>query len=175
MPLSPAGHTQACSNPSKLVCLGLLLRRREAPEHQAAGRPLHLPGRPWCPCAGRGPPAQPGLCDRPPLLRHVLLLHQPGARARMHCDTQADEHSAEEGRACPTFLAHCSCRSSPSTFLIYPFPSQGVALRRAVCCACCGRTCTQSSCHCCVESRDVVPCKHRRAAASCKWYLIPMV
>ena len=56
-------------------------RRDQAAEHQAAGGPLHLPGRPRRAGAGRGPLAQSGLRHRPPLLRHVLLLHQPGAPA----------------------------------------------------------------------------------------------
>merc|ERR1712129_86447 len=52
----------------------------EALEHQAAGGQVHLPRRPRRHHLGRGPPAQPGLRDWPPVVRHVQLVHQPDAR-----------------------------------------------------------------------------------------------
>ena len=50
-------------------------------EHQAAGGPHHLPGRQAHHPAGRGAPGEPGLRHRPPVLRDVLLVRQPDARA----------------------------------------------------------------------------------------------
>ena len=50
-------------------------------EHQAAGRPLALPGRTRSSRPERGPAAQPRERDRPPELRHVELVRQPDHRA----------------------------------------------------------------------------------------------
>ena len=50
-------------------------------QHQAAGRPRHLPGRQAHHPAGRGAPGEPGLRHRPPELRDELLLRQPDDRA----------------------------------------------------------------------------------------------
>ena len=44
-------------------------------------RQVHLPRRPRRHHPRRGPPAQPGLRDGPPVVRHVQLVHQPDARA----------------------------------------------------------------------------------------------
>ena len=54
--------------------------RRPAGQHQAAGRRVRLPRRPLGHRAGRGPAAEPRLRHRPPELRDVDELHQPGAR-----------------------------------------------------------------------------------------------
>ena len=48
-------------------------------EHQAAGRPRHLPGRQAHHPARRGPAREPGLRDRAPELRDELVLREPGA------------------------------------------------------------------------------------------------
>ena len=50
-------------------------------QHQAAGRRDRVPGRQEDHPAGRGPPGEPGLRDRPPELRDERHLHQPGAGA----------------------------------------------------------------------------------------------
>ena len=50
-------------------------------EHQAAGRPRDLPRRQAPHRAGRGPAGEPRLRDRPPVVRDVELVHQPGAGA----------------------------------------------------------------------------------------------
>ena len=50
-------------------------------EHQAAGGPRHLPGRQAHHRAGRGPAREPRLRHRPPVVRDVEFLHEPGARA----------------------------------------------------------------------------------------------
>ena len=47
-------------------------------EHQAAGRPLHLPRRPLDPPAGRRPAGEPGLRHGPSVVRDVQQLHEPG-------------------------------------------------------------------------------------------------
>ncbi len=54
--------------------------RRRAGQHQAAGRRVALRRRPLDHRALRGPPAQPRQRHRPPELRDVELLHQPGDR-----------------------------------------------------------------------------------------------
>ena len=54
---------------------------KESRQHQAPGRPLPHAQRPPHHPARRGPPRQLGLRHRPLFLRHVLLLHQPGAGA----------------------------------------------------------------------------------------------
>ncbi len=51
-----------------------------AHQHQAAGRRVPLPRRPHDHRAVRGPPAEPRQRDRPPVVRDVELVHQPGAR-----------------------------------------------------------------------------------------------
>ena len=56
------------------------MRRREEGQHQAAGRPLHVPQRPLDHPAGRRAAGEPRLCHRPPVVRHVELVHQPGDR-----------------------------------------------------------------------------------------------
>jgi adenosylhomocysteinase len=64
------------------------LKQLRVGEHQAAGRPRHLPGRQAHHPPRRGPPREPGLRPRAPELRHVGQLHQPGAgpdrAARQH-------------------------------------------------------------------------------------------
>ena len=62
-------------------------------EHQAAGRPLHLPRRPLDPPAGRGAAGQSRLRHGPSVVRHVQLVHQPGAGADRPVD-RAGEVSA---------------------------------------------------------------------------------
>ena len=52
--------------------------RHQAGQRQAAGRRVDVPRRPHDHRAVRGPPAQPGQRHRPPELRDVELLHQPG-------------------------------------------------------------------------------------------------
>ena len=52
--------------------------RHRADQRQAAGRRVDLPRRPRDHRAVRGPPAEPGQRDRPPVLRDVELVHQPG-------------------------------------------------------------------------------------------------
>ena len=52
-----------------------------ADQHQAAVRRVPVPGRPQRAGARRRPPAEPGLRDRPPELRDVRVVHQPGDRA----------------------------------------------------------------------------------------------
>ena len=54
--------------------------RRRADQHQAAGRRVALPRRPLDRRPLRRPPAQPRQRHRPPELRDVELLHQPGDR-----------------------------------------------------------------------------------------------
>ncbi len=56
-------------------------RRRHPQERQAAGRRLDLPRRQGDHRALRGPADEPRQRDRPPVVRDVELLHQPGARA----------------------------------------------------------------------------------------------
>ena len=63
----------------------------------SAGRPLHLPRRPRRHHPGRGPPAQPRLRHRAPLVRHVLLLHQPGHRAAGAVERARQGHLREQG------------------------------------------------------------------------------
>ena len=55
-------------------------RRHRADQHQAAGRRVALPRRPLDHRARRGPAAEPRLRHRPPELRDVEPLHQPGDR-----------------------------------------------------------------------------------------------
>merc|ERR1712129_129915 len=57
-----------------------LLEKATKRLNQAAGGQVHLPRRPRRHHLGRGPPAQPGLRDWPPVVRHVQLVHQPDAR-----------------------------------------------------------------------------------------------
>ena len=54
-------------------------------EHQAAGRPRHLPGRQADHPAGRGPPGEPRLRHRPSVLRDELVVRQPDASRRSSC------------------------------------------------------------------------------------------
>ncbi len=55
-------------------------------QHQAAVRRVAVPGRPQRDGAGRGPAAEPRLRDRPPELRDVGVVHQPGdGAARPAC------------------------------------------------------------------------------------------
>ncbi len=56
-------------------------RRRRAQERQAAGRRVDLPGREVDHRALRGSTDEPRQRDRPPVVRDVELVHQPGARA----------------------------------------------------------------------------------------------
>ena len=90
-------------------------------EHQAAGRPHHLPGRQAHHPAGRGPAGEPRLRHRPPELRHELVLRQPGAgpdRALHQHEEVPDRrlHPAQgarrEGRAAPARASWARC--SPS-------------------------------------------------------------
>ncbi len=76
--------------------------------HQAAGRPDHLPGRPPHHPAGRGPPGEPRLRHRPPELRHVQLLHQPGAGA-----DRAVDQDARTTRSGSTSCRRSSTKRSP--------------------------------------------------------------
>ena len=55
--------------------------RRRAQERQAAGRPVDLPRGQRDHRAVRGSPDEPRQRDRPPVVRDVELVHQPGARA----------------------------------------------------------------------------------------------
>ena len=64
--------------------------RRAAGQHQAAGRRVRVPRRPLGHRAGRGPAAEPRLRHRPPELRDVEQLHQPGASPRSSCSTTTD-------------------------------------------------------------------------------------
>ena len=54
-------------------------------EHQAAVRRVGFPRRPLGADPGRGTPAQPRLRDRSPELRHVGVIHEPGAGADRAC------------------------------------------------------------------------------------------
>ncbi len=63
-------------------------------EHQAAGRPHHLPGRQAHHPARRGPAREPRLRHRPPELRDELVLREPGAGA----DRAVREHRPLPGR-----------------------------------------------------------------------------
>ena len=54
--------------------------RRRPQERQAAGRRVDLPGRQRDHRALRGSPDEPRQRDRPPVVRDVELVHQPGAR-----------------------------------------------------------------------------------------------
>ena len=56
-------------------------RRRRAQEREAAGRPVDLPRRQRDHRPLRGSPDEPRQRDRPPVVRDVELVHQPGARA----------------------------------------------------------------------------------------------
>ena len=56
-------------------------RRRQADQHQAAGRRVGLRRRPLRDRALGGPPAEPGQRDGPPLVRDVELVHEPDDRA----------------------------------------------------------------------------------------------
>ncbi len=73
-------------------------------EHQAAGRPRDLPGRQAPHRARRGPAGEPRLRDRPPVVRDVELVHQPGAGA--------DRAVPERRRSTRT---RCTCCRSTST------------------------------------------------------------
>ena len=64
--------------------------RRQARSDQAAVRRVGVPGRRQArraqhPGAGRRPPAEPRLRDRPPVVRDVVVVHQPGAGADSTC------------------------------------------------------------------------------------------
>ena len=56
-------------------------RQREEGQHQAAvgGRQVHVRRRPLDRRAGRRPPGEPRLCDRPSVVRDEQLVHEPGA------------------------------------------------------------------------------------------------
>ena len=56
------------------------LRAVQVGQHQAAGRPHGVPRRQAHHPAGRGPPGEPRLRHRPPLLRDELLVRESGAR-----------------------------------------------------------------------------------------------
>ena len=58
-----------------------------------AGGPLHLPRRTRRDRAGGGAVAEPGLRHRPPVVRHVLLLHQPGV-----CISKSEDPTPTGGR-----------------------------------------------------------------------------
>ncbi len=81
-----------------------------ADQHQAAVRRVALPRRPQRDDPRRGPPAQPRLRHRPPELRDVGLVHQPGAgadraarqqrRATRRRSTCCPSSSTRRSRAC---------------------------------------------------------------------------
>jgi adenosylhomocysteinase len=60
---------------------GRALKQLQVGQHQAAGRPRHLPGRQAIILLAEGPPGEPRLRHRPPELRDVALVRQPDARA----------------------------------------------------------------------------------------------
>ena len=92
-------------------------------EHQAPGRRVRLPRRPLDHRAGRGPAAEPGLRHRPPELRDVEQLHEPGDRPDRAVRApgllrEQGVHAAQaprrEGRvAAPRRARACSSRRSP--------------------------------------------------------------
>ncbi len=70
-------------------------------DHQAAGRQVHLPRRPLHLPARRGAAGQPRLRHRPPQLRDVELVHQPGAGAARPVAERAlgrRHHAVEKAR-----------------------------------------------------------------------------
>ena len=94
------------------------LRAVQVGQHQAPGRPRHLPGRQADHPPGRGPAGEPRLRHRPPELRHELVLRQPGpgpGRALHQHEEVPDRrvHPAQgagrEGRAAPAHEARGRC------------------------------------------------------------------
>ena len=91
-----------------------LRKATRAGEHQAAVRRVRVPGRPPGAGAGRGPAPEPRLRHRPPVLRDVELVHQPGdgpARAR---HARRDSTSARS-TCCPSTSTRRSPRSTSSS------------------------------------------------------------
>ena len=86
---------------------GLAKSRRQADPGQAAVRRVGVPGRGRPPGAqrarpGRGPAAEPRVRDRPPVVRDVVVVHQPGAgaaRPALQRHRQADAVGHELRRA----------------------------------------------------------------------------
>ena len=58
-----------------------LMAATKRDQHQAAGRQVRLPRTARRDHPRGGPPAQPRLRDGPPVVRHVVVVHQPDARA----------------------------------------------------------------------------------------------
>ena len=67
-------------------------------EHQAAGRPRHLPGRQADHPARRGPAGEPRLRHRSSVVRDELVVRQPGDGADRAVGRRADRRQAVSGR-----------------------------------------------------------------------------
>ena len=76
-------------------------------EHQAAGRPRHLPGRQADHPAGRRAPGEPRLRHRPPVVRDELVVRQPGAGADRAVDDATEDAAS--------IRSACTCCPSTST------------------------------------------------------------
>ena len=85
-------------------------RRRRADQHQAAGRRVALPRRSLDRAPLRGPPAQPRQRDRPPELRDVELVHQPGDRPDRALRQERRSTRPSRSTCCPS----TSTRRSPA-------------------------------------------------------------
>ena len=88
-------------------------------EHQAAGRPRHLPGRQADHPAGRRAPREPGLRHRPSVVRDELVVRQPGDgadRAVGRSRRPAASSIRSASTCCPSISTRrwrgCSCPSS---------------------------------------------------------------
>ena len=97
------------------------LKQYPVGEHQAAGRPRGLPRRPPPDHPGGGPAGEPRLRHRPPVVRDVQLVHEPGAgadrafparrevRQGSLCAAQAPRR--EGGAAAPRACRRCTHRT----------------------------------------------------------------
>ena len=80
----------------------------QADQHQAAVRRVAVRGRPLRDDPRRGPPAEPRLRHRPPVVRHERLVHQPGARP-----ARAARYAPRTTRTRSTCCRSTSTRRSP--------------------------------------------------------------
>merc|ERR1712182_41982 len=71
-------------------------------ENIKPGGSLCVPRWPWCYRVSIWPLVQPGMCNGSPILRNVLLLHEPGARsARYPQELERDQGIQESGVLAP--------------------------------------------------------------------------
>ena len=74
------------------------LKAHTVGEHQAAGRPCHLPGRQADHPARRGPAGEPGLRHRASVVRDELVVREPGDGADRVVDGRAGRRDQIPGR-----------------------------------------------------------------------------